>query len=71
MEETVLFFFTVFGLYLRFLPILPQLKTFSKNLNALIILVLGATFVPNLTFLDFLNPEISFGEKTVTHTSDG
>jgi len=45
----------------------PQLKTFSR-ISARIILVLDATFVPNLTFLGLLSPEILFGEKTVTQT---
>jgi len=53
-------FWPIFGVFLQ---ILPQLKTFSKSLCACIILVVTATFVPNLTFLDFLSPEISFGEK--------
>jgi len=57
-----------FCLFLAFLQILPQLKTFPKNQNACIILILDATFVPNLTFLGLLNPEISFREKTVTPT---
>jgi len=35
-----------------------------------IILVLDATFVPNLTFLGLLSPEILFGEKTVSHPAD-
>jgi len=42
------------------------IKNFSRNLSTHIILVLDATFVPNLTFLGLLSPEISFGEKTVT-----
>jgi len=42
-------------------------KKLSKNLSARIILVLDATFVPNLTLSGLLRPEISFGEKTVTH----
>jgi len=32
-----------------------------------IILILDATLGPNMTFLDLLSLEISFGEKTVTH----
>jgi len=53
----------------HFWPILPQLKNFSKNLSAhvIVILILSTTFVPNLTFLGILSPEIWFGEKTVTH----
>jgi len=43
-------------------------RTVSKNLSAHIILVLNATFAPNLTFLGLLSPEISVGEKTVTHS---
>jgi len=43
-------------------------KTSSKNLNVCVILVLDVTFVPNLTFLGLLSPEISFGEKTYTQT---
>jgi len=43
------------------------IKKLSKNLSACIILVLYATFVQNLTFLGLLSPEISFGERTVTH----
>jgi len=42
---------------------LPPLKLFSGNLSARIIPKLDATFVPNLTFLGLLSPEISFGEK--------
>jgi len=42
------------------LQILPQLKTFFKNLSAPIILVLDASFVANLTFLGLLSREISF-----------
>jgi len=49
-----------------FLQILPQQKTFSKILSMCIIRILDATFVPNLTFLGLLSPEILFGEKTVT-----
>jgi len=37
---------------------------FAKNLSAHIILVLDATFVPNLTFFGLLSPEISFAEKS-------
>jgi len=43
-------------------PILAFLN-FSKNLSVYIILVPDTTFVPNLTFLGILSPEISFGEK--------
>jgi len=32
-----------------------------------IICIIDATFVPNLAFLGLLSPDISFGEKTVTH----
>jgi len=53
-------------LILAFLPILPQLKTFSKNLSVYIFPIPDATFVPNLTFLGLLSPEIKFKEKTVT-----
>jgi len=42
-------------------------KTFSENLRACIIFVQDATFVPNLTFLGVLSPEISFEEKTISH----
>jgi len=49
-----------------FVQILQQ-SNFFKNLSACIILVLDATFMPNLTFLGLLSPEISFGEKPVTH----
>jgi len=49
-----------------FLQILSQLKTFSKNRSARIILLLNATFMPNLTFLGLLGAEISFREKTVS-----
>jgi len=51
-------FFSVFA-------ILPQLKTFSKNFWCAIILVRDTTFMPTLTFLGLLSPEIglSFGEK--------
>jgi len=52
-----------FGFLAVFLQILPQLKTFSKHLFARIILALDTTFMPNLTFLGLLGPEISFGEK--------
>jgi len=41
-------------------------KNFSKNIRVNIILVLDAAFVPNLTFLGLLRPEILFGEKSVT-----
>jgi len=67
---------SAFLLFVNFWPILAvfckknvllQLKTFFENLSACIILVLDATFVPNLTFLDFLSLGISFEEKTVTH----
>jgi len=44
-------------------PILPQLKTTSKNLSARITLVLDATFVPNFTFFGLLSHEISIGKK--------
>jgi len=53
-------------LFFAFLPILPQLKNFSRNLSACIILILDAIFLPNLTFLGLLGPEISLGEKTVS-----
>jgi len=43
-------------------------KLFSSNLSACLILVLDNTFVPNLTFLDHLSPDISFAEKTVTQS---
>jgi len=47
-----------------------QLKSFSKTLSAHIILVLDATFVPNLMFLGLLNSETSFAEKQLLpHTS--
>jgi len=36
---------------------------FSRNLSVCIILVLDATFMPNLTFLGLLWSEISFGEN--------
>jgi len=45
-------------------------KFFSQEIlvcTVHIILILDATFVPNLTFLGFLSPEILFGEKTDTH----
>jgi len=68
-EECALFW--RFPLFCRFLKILPQLKRlFFKNLSARII-VQDAIFLPNLTFLGLVNPEISFGEKqspTVTPT---
>jgi len=51
------------GILAYFLQILPQLKSFSKNLSVRFIFVLDATFVPNLMFLCLLNPEIWFGEK--------
>jgi len=38
-------------------------KLFSENLSTRFILVLDATFLPNLTFLGLLSPDISFGEK--------
>jgi len=41
---------------------------FSKTVTARMILVLGATFVPNLTFLSLLSPEILFGEKEVAQS---
>jgi len=66
-EKNVLVFAVLAFFLAFFLQILPQLKTFSKNLNVRIILVLDVTFVPNLTFLGFLSPEILFGEKTVIH----
>jgi len=50
-------FWRFWSVFLRFLLILPQLKSFyPKNLSACIILVLDATFVPNLTFLGLLSP---------------
>jgi len=42
---------------------LPQLKNFSRNLSVRTILVLQATFVPNLMFLGLFTPQISFREK--------
>jgi len=47
----------------QFFALLPKLKNVSRNLSVRIILILDATFVPNLTFLGLLNPEILFGEK--------
>jgi len=55
--------FCVFAPFGRFLLIFSQLKTFSKNLSAHIIIVLDATFMLNLTFLGLLSLGISFGEK--------
>jgi len=60
-------FLAFFGLFLYFLQILLQLKTFSETSSVHIILILDATFVPNLTFSGLLSPEISLGEKLVTH----
>jgi len=52
-----------------FWHILPQLMNFSKNLSADIIQVLDANLVPKMMFdLAHLGREISFVEKTVTHT---
>jgi len=45
-----------------------KLKLLSKNLTALIILVLVATFAPNLTFLGLLTHEIFIGKNTHSHT---
>jgi len=57
----------IFGLFRwKFLQILPQL-IFFKNLSVRIILILDATFVPNLKFIGILSPEISSREKIVTH----
>jgi len=62
---TVLVFFCKIGVFGLFLA--GFLQTFSRNLSARIIFVLHTTFVPTLTLLGLLNPEISFGEKkTVT-----
>jgi len=47
--------FALYDLILRFLQILPQLKKFSQKSNCAIILVLDATFVPNLMFLGLLS----------------
>jgi len=57
-----------FGLFWFFCKNLATIKKLFQNLNVCIILVLDATFVPNLTFLGLLSPDMSFGEKTVTHT---
>jgi len=43
------------------------IKLFSKTQSVRIILTLDTTSVPNLTILGLLSPEVSFGEKTVTH----
>jgi len=59
-------FLAFFGLlFALFLQILPELK--NSGLGVHIIPVLDATFVPNLTFLGLLSPEISLAEKLVTH----
>jgi len=42
-------------------------KTSSKNLSVHIILILDATFVPNLTFIGVLSPEISLGKNGHPH----
>jgi len=61
-------FLAIFAGY--FANFATQLKNFFRKLSARIILVLDATFVPNLTFLGILRPEISFGEKmSPTQTS--
>jgi len=46
-----------------FLQILPQIKNFFQKSKCAHILILDANFVPKLTFLGLLSPEISFGEK--------
>jgi len=51
-----------FDLLWRFLANFATIKKLSKNIKVLIIRVLDATFVPNLTFLGLLSPEISFLE---------
>jgi len=61
-EECALFHI-FWPLFTFFWQILPQLKTFSKNLSACIILILDAAFVLNLTFLGILSYEILLGEK--------
>jgi len=66
-EENSLFIFQ--PIFRCFWKILLQLKSFFKNLSACIILILDATLVPNLMFLGLLSPEISLGEKLVTHTA--
>jgi len=50
MEKNVLFF-EFFGHFSHCLQILPQLKTFSKNLSVQIIVVLDTIFMPTLMFL--------------------
>jgi len=59
-ENKVLIFGSFFANY-------ATIKNFSKNLSVCISIILDATFVQNLTFPGLLSPEISFGEKTVTH----
>jgi len=55
-------------LFLAFLANFDTIKNISKNLHACIIIILDATFVPNLRFLGLLSPEISFGEKKQSPT---
>jgi len=54
----------IFGRFLAFFLILPQLKNFfSRNLSTHITLILEATFVSNWMFLGLLTAEVLFGEK--------
>jgi len=58
----------VFGLFLAFFLQILQLKNVLQKSKCVHHPVLDATFVPNLTFLGLLSPEISFGEKqSATH----
>jgi len=61
------YFWRFFVLFF-FVQILPQLKNFSRNLSVHIIYAIDTTFVPNLTFLGLLSPEILLGEKKVTQS---
>jgi len=61
----VFLLFVVLGLILPvFFSNFATIKSFSKNLSALIIPILGATFVPNLTLLGLLSPGDIVWKKT-------
>jgi len=51
----------------QFFANFATIKKLSKNISARIIFVVDAIFLPNVAFLGPFSPEISFGEKTVTH----
>jgi len=61
-------FFCIFWHFLQNATIKKLFFQKSKCAQLHIILVLDAIFVLNLTFLGLFIPDISFGEKTVTHS---